>query len=86
MLQYYLRSALSATTSTDQGDVSTRLDCQVEVAQYTYARARGVAEVYILEADAALYVLRSLALGGLGVDSRHGIEEGDDVGGGFIGR
>lgn len=77
---------LSTSGGTDESDVGARLDREVEVAQDADTRASGVAEVDVLEADAALDVLRDLALGGLGVDGRDGVDEVDDISSRALGR
>ena len=66
--------------------MSARLDDEVEGAQDTDARMGRVAEVDTLEADTALDRIGDVALGGLGVDLRDGVEQADDVRGGALGR
>ena len=79
------RSTLSATASTNQGNVCSWLNSQVEVAQYTHSRACRIAEVYVLEADATSDVLWGLSFLRLSIDSGHGIQEGDKISGSLIG-
>ena len=76
----YSRRALTAATRADERDVRAGLDGEVEVAEDTNAGARGIAEVDVLEADAALDVLGGVALRGLGVDLGHRVEELDHIG------
>ena len=83
----HVRRTLSTSGSTNQRDISTRLDRQVQIPEDTNTRTSWVPEVHALEADAALHVAGDLTLGRLGVDFGDGVEELDDVGGsGLSGR
>lgn len=82
-----VRCTLAASTGTDQRDVCTRLDLQRQVAQDTHAWAGGVLEVDVFEADVSFGLARIdlLAIGRVGVNLGHGVEELDDVGGSTFG-
>ena len=70
---------LSASRGTNERDVCTRLDRNVQVAQDTHTRTRGVAEVDVLEPDATSDVLWYSALSRLRVNLRLGVEERNSV-------
>ena len=77
---------LSATTSTDESDIGTRLNAEVQVTEDTNTGTSGVTEVNVLEADTTLDVLRNLAFSGVRVDLGDRVEQVNDVTSGTLGR
>ena len=81
---------LSATTGTDESNIGTGLDAEVQVTEDTNTSTSRVTEVNVLEADTTLDVLRNLAFSGVRVDLGDRVEQINDVtsstlGGGNIG-
>lgn len=79
------RCTLTTTTGTNERNVRAGLDNQVQIAQNADTRTSGITEVDLLEANAALDVLRNAALGRLGIDFRTGVEQRNDVSCGTLG-
>ena len=73
------RGRLSATTSTDESNIGTGLDAEVQVTEDTNTGTGGVTEVNVLEADATLDILGNLAFSRVRVDLGDRVEQVDDV-------
>jgi hypothetical protein len=59
---------LAAPRGTDEGNVCSGLDGEIEVPQYAHGGASGVAEVEILAFDEALYLRNNLSFVRFGID------------------
>jgi hypothetical protein len=72
-------STLPASRRTDESNVRSRFDSEIEMPKHTNGRTSGVAEVNILELNSALDVIDYSAFCGLGVDFWTVIEQLDNL-------